>query len=144
MENEEGSKWAAFVDSVFVLWDVCMEQKADQETAEADDPRFITDSSVLVSKSRTRKRSEPCGGQFQREKKERIIQKDRKEPKKGEALPSVDQTAYMDVQLDEALLDVGNQQKKETNIPIELEHTVSPSREEECYVVIMGKCYSLD
>lgn len=143
-ENEEGSKWAAFVDSVFVLWNVRIWQAVDQETTEADDPRFVTDSSVLVSESRTRKRNEQRGGRFQREKKERRIQKEREEPKEGETSLSVDQAAYTNVKLDISLMDVGNQRRTETNKSIELKHTASISREEECYVVIMGRCSSLD
>ncbi|KAK8796428.1 hypothetical protein WA588_000563, partial [Blastocystis sp. NMH] len=122
-ENEEGSKWAAFVDSA-----------VDQETTEADDPRFVTDSSVLVSESRTRKRNEQRGGRFQREKKERRIQKEREEPKEGETSLSVYQAAYTNVKLDISLMDVGNQRRTETNKSIELKHTASISREEECYV----------
>ena len=97
-----------------------------------------------MSESRARKRSEPRGGRIQREKKERRIQKEREESKEGKVLPSVDQTTYTDVQLDTALVDADNQQKTETKDICEPEHTATITREEECYMVIMGRCYSLD
>ena len=56
----------------------------------------------------------------------------------------MDQAAYTNVKLDTSLMDVGNQRRTETNKSIELKHTASISREEECYVVIMGRCSSLD
>ena len=92
----------------------------------------------------TRKRGESRGVRFQRERKERRIQRDEEETQDKDAFSFPDKVTSTEPQLGTPLKESDLHQHAETHISNELEHSISPVQEEERYVVGLGRSSYLD